>query len=272
MKKIIIYLLLPFLLLSCAKEDDRLFPDSAADRMEQRIKDNLATLQNAANGWIMTLYPSDQQLYGGYTLFVKFQDDGRVTVASELKTTSDPETITSLYTVFPEAGPVLSFDSYNSFIHYFSEPRNPNGPVELGMGGDYEFMIMDAAPYETVLKGKKTGNKILLTPIAAGENWNTLMQQYVNAAGKMDFLQGEGNIGGIDVIVQKGDARTLNFYYSGNKVQEIPYHYTPDGLVFYKPLKLGGVEINALLYVDDPDEPCLLDAGDTDTQIIITMK
>lgn len=271
-KTILLFLILSCLCISCTKDADRLFSDSAADRIEQRIKDNTAVLQNAENGWILILYPSDQQLYGGYTLFVKFQDDGRVTVASELKRSSDPETITSLYQVLPEAGPILSFDSYNSFIHYFSEPRNPNGPVELGMGGDYEFIIMDAAPYETVLKGKKTGNKILLTPIAAGENWNTLMQQYVNAARKMEFLQGEGNIGGINVIVQKSDSRTLNFYYNGNKVQEIPYHYTPDGLVFYKSLKLGGVEINALLYVDDPGAPYFLDADDTDTQIIITMK
>jgi hypothetical protein len=262
--------IIPLLLLSCAKDDDRLFSDTAADRMQQRIKDNLAVLQNAPNGWIMTLYPSDQQLYGGYTLFVKFEDNGWVTVASELKRSSGPETITSLYSVLPEGGPLLSFDSYNSYIHYFSEPRNPNGPVELGMGGDYEFVIMDAAPYETVLRGKKTGNRIALTAIAAGENWNTLIAQYANAARKMEFLQGEGNIGGIDVLVQR-ESRTLNFYYGGNKVQTIPYHYTPDGLVFYKPLKLGGVEINALLYIDG-SKPYFIDAGDTDAQLTITMR
>jgi hypothetical protein len=165
----------------------------------------------------------------------------------------------------------LTFNTYNKFIHYFSEPRNPNGPVELGMGGDYEFMIMDATPAEVILKGKKTGNKIVLTPIAAGENWSALMQQYVNAARKMEFLQGEGEIGGINVIVQS-ESRNLSFYYGGNKVQTIPYHYTPDGLVFYKPLKLGGVEINALLYINGPGAPYFLDAGDTDTQITITMR
>jgi hypothetical protein len=271
MKKIIAYLLLPFLLLSCTEDADRLFSDSAVDRMQQRIKENLAVLQNAENGWMMTLYPSDQQLYGGYTLFVKFEGEDRVTVASELKRSSDPETITSLYLVWPEAGPILTFNTYNTFIHYFSEPRNPNGPVELGMGGDYEFMIMDATPAEVILKGKKTGNKIVLTPLPAGENWSALMQQYVNAARKMEFLQGEGNIGGINVIVQS-ESRNLNVYYGGNKVQTIPYHYTPDGLVFYKPLKLGGAEINALLYINDPGAPYFLDAGDTDTQITITMR
>ncbi|MDR0695049.1 MAG: DUF4302 domain-containing protein, partial [Prevotellaceae bacterium] len=252
MKKIIAYLLLPFLLLSCTKDADRLFPDTAADRMEQRVKENLTTLQDASNGWVMTLYPSDKQLYGGYTLFVKFHDDNRVTVASELKRSSDPDAITSLYMVMPESGPVLTFDSYNAFIHYFSEPRNPNGPVELGMGGDYEFMIMDAYPDEIILKGKKTGNKITLAPIDAGENWTTLMKQYVDAARKMEFLQGTCRINETDIIVQKDESRNLNFYYNENKVQTIPYHYTPDGLVFYKPFKLGDVEINALLYIDDP--------------------
>jgi hypothetical protein len=272
MKKIITCLLLPLLLLSCTKDADRLFSDAASDRIAQRIKDNLDVLQGAPNGWIMTLYPSDKQLYGGYTLFVKFEDNGWAAVASELKRSSDKDIITSLYQVLPEASPLLSFDSYNAFIHYFSEPRNPNGPVELGMGGDYEFMIIDAYPDEVILKGKKTGNKIVLTPIADGENWTTLMNQYVDAARKMEFLQGTCRINETDIIVQKGDARNLNFYYNENKVQTIPYHYTPDGLVFYKPFKLGGVEINALLYVYDPVNSYFIDAGDTDTQLTITMR
>jgi hypothetical protein len=55
-------------------------------------------------------------------------------------------------------------------------------------------------------------------------------------------------------------------------MQTIPFHYTPDGLVFYKPLKLGGVEINALLYVSGPGAPYFIDAGDTDTRLTITLR
>jgi hypothetical protein len=275
MKKIFPVLWLFLLLSSCSKDDDRLFPDSATDRMETRVRDNRDVLNSAENGWIMTYYPSSIQQYGGYTLFVKFDEGGNVAVASELRKASEPEIITSLYDVLPESGPVLSFSSYNSFVHYFSEPRNPNGPVELGMGGDYEFMMMEATIYEVVLKGKKTSNRIVLTPIEYGEDWSALMSEYTKAAKTMDFLEGRYNPNGMEIIVQKSEYRSLKFYYTedgASLVVTIPFHYTPDGMQFYKPLTIGGVEINALLYVDDPAAPYFIDAGDTDTRLTITIK
>jgi hypothetical protein len=273
-----IYLLLailPFLPTACNKDDDKLFPETASERIDTRLRDNREVLQSAENGWIMSYYPSETQQYGGYTLFVKFGEADSVTVASELKTLSQPETITTLYALLPGSGPVLSFNTNNPFIHYFSEPRNPNGPVEVGMGGDYEFIVMDANPNEVVLRGTKTGNKIVLAPIDYGESWNTLMKQYVTASRNMEFLQGDYHPNGMNVIVQKTAYRSLNFYYtqgSANLVITIPFHYTPVGLQFYKPLKLGGVEVTEMIYVDDPQHPYFLDAGDSDTRLTITMR
>jgi hypothetical protein len=121
---------------SCLKEDKDFFQDSASDRMEQYLVKSKEILKGAANGWMMSCYPSPTQEFGGYTLFLKFGDGDKVTVASELEAADKTET--SLYTVSSNTGPILSFNTYNSMIHYFSEPRNRDGigADDSGMRGD----------------------------------------------------------------------------------------------------------------------------------------
>lgn len=253
MKKIYLLLLiaLPFLLQSCLMDDKDLFQDSAAERMNKALIHNQEVLMGATNGWMMEYFPHKKQIYGGYTMFLKFDAHNKVTVASER---GGAKAETSDYQLIGDSGPVLTFNTYNTLFHYFSEPKNPDGigPDDSGMGGDYEFLVLEATPEKVTLKGKKTGNRIVMTPIPAGASWTDMMKGYQEASDRLlarmySFTMGE----------LKGDItvsyRTLNFTYEGaDKSVKTPmasYRILPtDEIEFYEPLEIDGKEISKMKF------------------------
>ncbi len=66
MKKIynICFLLTLLSLVSCTPEEENLFDQSAAERIDAAIKEELSILRGAKNGWVMEYYPSATQMYG----------------------------------------------------------------------------------------------------------------------------------------------------------------------------------------------------------------
>lgn len=247
MKKIFWLLLaLPLLLQSCLKDDEDIFPDSAAERMNKALKQNKEVLVGATDGWVMEYFPEKTQKYGGYTILVKFGEDNNVTVSTERGGAGVTET--SMYEMIGDSGPVLSFNTHNSLFHYFSEPHNPDGigPTDSGMAGDYEFLILEATPEKVTMKGKKTGNHIIMTPIAAGTDWKKLMEQYLETDAK-DMAQGyKVDMKGVEASATVS-YRTITVTYPG-KNEEVArstgsYRIVPSGIVFYEPLDLNGIEI-----------------------------
>lgn len=146
MKKFI-YLLATLFLVSlsaCSPEEDDIFGQTSAERIEEVMKADLNVLTGASNGWLMSYYPAQAQKYGGYNVLVKFTDEGKVTVASDIVDAT--ATATSTFRLKEQAGPTLTFDTYNKIFHIFSDPKNELGIGNdgLGMEGDYEFTIMSA--------------------------------------------------------------------------------------------------------------------------------
>ena len=146
MKKILILLALPLLFNSCLKDDEDKFSKSATERIEEAVKEAITVLQGAENGWRMELYPEGERIYGGYTLFLKFNTDNTVVASSENFAAGKTES--SYYSVVAESGPVLAFDTNNDIIHFYSSPTTG---AELGIGtsnggleGDSDFIVMEA--------------------------------------------------------------------------------------------------------------------------------
>ena len=190
MKKILILLALPLLFNSCLKDDEDKFSKSATERIEEAVKEAITVLQGAENGWRMELYPEGERIYGGYTLFLKFNTDNTVVASSENFAAGKTES--SYYSVVAESGPVLAFDTNNDIIHFYSSPTTG---AELGIGtsnggleGDSDFIVMEASADFVKLKGRKTNNYAYLYPIEAGVNWKTELQSYQDAAAKMDLI------------------------------------------------------------------------------------
>lgn len=168
---------------SCVSEEDDLFDKTAAERLNE-IKDVYsARLEAQPAGWAMQYYPTndDEVPYGnGYLILCDFNPDHSVKVAMRNAFTDNKyDEAVSVWDVITDNGPVLSFNSYNRLFHIFSSPEDvtstDDNETGTGIGGDYEFVIVDApedASY-MMLKGKKRGTYSLLTPLEEGTDYET---------------------------------------------------------------------------------------------------
>lgn len=176
---------------ACAGEEEDIFSESAAERLNSVSDVYSARLEAAPNGWAMQLYPQNSDEYPegcGYLLLMRFNADHTVNVAmdnvlSDNSYTSD----NSVWDIITDQGPVLSFSTYNNCVHAFADPYDliftdssadyNDDESGTGMGGDWEFVIVDApedASY-MMLKGKKRGTYNLLTPVEEGVDYESYL-------------------------------------------------------------------------------------------------
>ena len=164
---------------SCLFKENDIFDDSSANRATSDVQKCEELLTSYVNGWLMAYYYGIDYRYGGINLLCKF-DGKEVTMASQGY--DGDETITSLYQVKSEESTMITFDSYNLYIHRFCEPlggtTNPNANNE----GDYEFIVSEYSAERIVLRGKKYGNIIVMTPMSTEVSWKGFM----NSVNKID--------------------------------------------------------------------------------------
>jgi hypothetical protein len=262
--KYIIYLLLPFLLVmqSCVKDEANIFDDTAAARGQKAVETYRALLIGAENGWYLDYYPELDYSIGGYAMYWKFTADGQVSVQCEVKTNLPANTADiSEFDVFMEQGPILSFNSYNKVLHYFSEPSSAD---VNGQEGDYEFIIMNADPDQILLKGKKHGTKMLLRRNVANLNPDThLAEIAAMALQAADALTLHLIVNSDDTIgVVTVSKRTFTFQYNDNSEQEtLPYAFTSDGIRMCNPFVVKGVTIENFQWNNDQLTYVCTDAG-----------
>lgn len=167
-KSIYLAALAALTLSACSNEQDMIFDDSAAVRLEQ-YKQKYAEALTAEGGlWSMEYFSNPDE--PGYVFVMKFGKGNDVTISANHKWIGGEfKQETSLWKMIADNGPVLSFNSYNSLFHIFSDPANivgPDAPTgesgdinETGFGheGDYEFQVMDVSEDGNVIRllGKK---------------------------------------------------------------------------------------------------------------------
>ncbi len=143
---------------SCLIGQKDIFSDTASGRMNKFIDGAQKVLVSAPTGWSMEYFTD----LGGYIYAMKFDQNGEVSVSNEL----NPGTVeTSYYKVTTDNGPVLSFDTYNSMMHYFATPSSYQYEA---LGGDFEFIILDYSDTEIKLKGKRSGRYAVMKPLTDG--------------------------------------------------------------------------------------------------------
>lgn len=238
---------------SCSNEEDDLFGDSSANRANAEVKKTIEVLSAPSNGWIMQYFPGEPSEWGGYNMLVKFDADGKVKVANEVSFADYTET--SYYSVKQSAGVMLSFDTYNNLFHVFSDPSAPlAGDQGTGMEGDYDFSVMSATAEKVVLKGRKQGTYVELTPMPTDMTWEDYLKKLTVVKNEMLSLKYTLDINGKQLIGSPY-RRTLVFNDTdadGNATTiSVPFVFALDGMNTYGKVNVDGVDITGFKYSED---------------------
>lgn len=175
-------------LAACDKKKDRVFDESPTVRLNQSVANAQTILRSKPNGWIFQYFPGASAPYGGVNLFVNFTSAIDVNIQADYIEGN----VTSSYKVYPGAGPILTFDTYNSVLDYFALPgaRNGNqGPSDVGLGGDIEFLVVKASADSVILKGRKRNTTLVMVPVPGNastipaliSNYRTSFNRFYNA-------------------------------------------------------------------------------------------
>lgn len=251
MKKIYLILLaaIGMTMTSCLMEEKELFDQTPAERMEAYLDGYRTLLAESEGGWLMQYYPDENQSYGGYTYILQFTKDS---VTAYFQLDPDVETpVSSLYKMTPDDGPVITFDTYNTNLHYFATPSVADYEA---MHGDYEFRVVGKNSDETeiYMRGKRTNNKYTLVKFSGDP------VEYLNKINEVDaamtapayeMVMGEdtlscslsGNIFKYTYNVYTPEDTTA---VSGSEA----FCYTPEGVDFYNPVVINGVEYTSLVF------------------------
>lgn len=239
-----VLMILPALLLqSCLKDQEDIFDTPSSIRMQEVLDNAKKVLTSSEEGWAFDYYPDRNLAYGGYAYTVKF-DNQKVTVGSELA----PGTFeSSLYKLTNDNGPILSFDSYNTLMHYFATPSSAQYE---GLDGDFEFIIMEVTDNLITLRGKRTGNTMYmhrLTKSAA-----TYIENVYDICDNIIFSSANGTLGSSEISCAIDvDARQMDItYMNGEKafVGSGSFIPTETGIHFYTPIELNGATLTDMDY------------------------
>lgn len=181
MRKLYNTLLMTLLLVvagSCGQKQDKIFRGSSAVRTQQQIDALSTALAAHPNGWsVAYFYGAAQAEHGGTTLLWKFDAESSTAEAASIYTGVD-KTFTSTYTVKANGGALLTFDTYNKAVHYFSDPIAPGETVgdNLGLEGDFEFIVQSIADDKIVLVSSKYRTPVIMTPLADNADWTAILE------------------------------------------------------------------------------------------------
>lgn len=273
-------------LTACSNDNDEVFDQSAAERLEQYKKDYAEVLTADGGLWSMEYFSNADE--PGYVFVVKFDSNGSVQFsANHIWIGGEFKQETSLWKMIADNGPVLSFNSYNNLFHIFSDPANitgPNAPTgeagdidETGYGheGDYEFQVMEVSEDRQTIRllGKKRLYDIYLRRLDP----STDVQDYLDRSSKIgDFVS--PYFGYLNMIAADGEEFVLTgletgvasaYPKLGDAVTQIRTGngiFTIDGFRFMSPLEVpraeGAEELTVQSFEFQPDGTLLSPAGD----------
>ena len=238
--KLFIYLLLalPALFLqSCQTEEENVFDKSYAERMDDFLQKAQETLVASQYGWALDYYPKSNQSYGGVAYTIKFTRDNAIV---RYENNPDDGEVKSLYKMKEDDGPVLSFDTYNTFLHTYATPKSGE---YRGKEGDFEFVIDSIGADRIKIHGKRSLNTMYLHKLS-GEA-SEYMEKVINLTNLFVFSDVALNVGGkpYRLVVTDKNNRQLAIYDGDKIIAESAYAFTDKGIRLYEPITLNGVKL-----------------------------
>lgn len=263
-KKIFFVMMIACGLLSvaCVNEVEEVFDTPASERLDQRMLECQSLLTSAEYGWLIEYYPDPNQSYGGSTYTAKFDANGDVTVTGEVAAQISGDvskTITSHYSINSSSSVILTFDTYNEYIHYWSDPdwSDPDDYSGNIYEGDFEFAYVNGDAERMVFRGIKTGNQIIFkaldTDIVTSARQIVAIQEEVVDNLYLGYKWNNGATATIE-LYDDDDYNLLTYYPDGDMdgaYETIPYSYTPEGIAFYEAITIDGVSVQNFKWEDN---------------------
>ena len=236
------------MLFSCSPETDHVFSDSPAIRQQEAASHYPAILEGAEQGWVMDFYPGDLEL-GGIAYTACF-NNGQVTLACERTIDNSSvdrryaagQEVVSDYRIVNGKSVMLTFDTYNALMHYWSQP---SGMDFDGYASDYEFTFVSACADSVVLRGVRHDKLLRLYPLRQPS------ADYLNGVADMrkkldGITRKRANVDGTPLPVTAIENH-LEYSLEG-AYYDTPYIYTPAGIRFYQDVTIHGVTMRELLF------------------------
>lgn len=246
-------ILLP--LTSCLKEQADVFEVPSSQRMQNFLEGVRKTLQEPKNGWALSYYPGSSS--ATCYMAVKFEAQ-QVAVIGE---SAPAETVRSSYKLTTDDGAVLSFDTYNSVLHYYATADSEHYQAR---GGDFEFDIVKADSERIVLRGKRSRNFCYLDPLPDDKGAAEFLEEMVAAKDALSIVAFEGEItGGLVEGFLDGTSNTLSIGRKGAESTElvsVRYMIVPGGtgatsaIHINEPFTFQGVTFQDFEYKEDTDD------------------
>lgn len=254
---------------SCVRVEGDLFEESAAIRLNKSISNLTDMLIESPNGWIMEYFPNVES--SGVIFLVDFISTKEAKMATINPYVKKYTEANGYWRIISDMGPVLTFDTYNDIFHIFSDPVDPStGESDgVGLGGDYEFLIVSSSPEAFQLKGKKNGTNILLKKMPENKVWEEYFEEIEN----MKKLLFSNNLISLRLTVDGVDTLTLKNGMSqifttiprgGTEVDdadELPFMVTDRGIKFANPFRVGDKYIQNFTLNDEQSELLCTDEG-----------
>ncbi len=224
---------------ACKRDEESLFSESAAQRIQTSLNNTQKALVSATNGWEMLYFPNPES--AGYSVLLQFFADGHVRAASR-----NPQTTANIYKedsrstwdIKADYGPILTFDTYNNIIHAWADPQTDGD----GYLGDYEFLILEANNDYIRLKGKKHEAYVTMFRLGDNQDWRAYFDE-VYAQREMIVKRNDGTEFNYNV---NGTAEKMT-YKNGMMIVDqakgiwYPFVVRPNGIRFERGIELGGV-------------------------------
>jgi hypothetical protein len=233
---------------SCENKDDSVFEKTADERLNEALGAYEKQLTEATYGWNAVIYPGNG---GSYGLYMKFNDQNRVTMYSDFKEESAANAKESSYRLKAMQTPTLIFDTYG-YLHVLADPdADVNGGSDgVGLASDFEFAIYpdSVTADRIVFTGRKNASKLVLTRATQAQQtaYNNGAQATALAfhnLSKYKVYFKRLTINGVAYEITVGqDNRMLKMtWMEGTAVKNFntTYYFTSEGLVFRNPLVNG---------------------------------
>lgn len=233
------------ILFSCTTEVDDIFDTTSSERLEAQMLECKQLLVSAENGWVIQYYPSSSDETGGQNFVAKFNESGYVEASGEIADDIS-KTSTSHYSILSSNSVTLSFDTYNQYLHYWSDPDYWSANE---YGGDFEWMYVRGDDKEMVFKGVKTGNTIVFT--ALQENMITYLRKTLDMRNEIHnsmfsyFIWDDGT-SHEQIFYYDDDISVLTYYPNANNpftAKTIAFTYTATGISLYEPITINDVTV-----------------------------